>query len=100
MLKNVKKRLISPVGLWTLKLNIKKLNQVLGRAYYNESIDEDSEQNFISSKSITYYRDEAEIFPNNDTLYILHSALTKCIEINIRGSSIMHFRGFILGKEL
>ncbi len=73
---------------------------LLGRASYNSNINKDGEQVFIDSKDITYYRDKAEIFPNNETLYILHPALTKCIEKNIRGSSIMHFCGFILGKGL
>lgn len=73
---------------------------LLGRASYNLNINSDSEQVFVPSKDITYYRDKAEIFPNKDTLFIVHPALTKCIEINIRGSSIMHFRGFILGKGL
>ena len=73
---------------------------LLGRASYNANIEKDSVQTFISSKDITYYRDKAEIFPSNDTLFILHPALTKCIELNIRGSSIMHFKGFILGNGL
>lgn len=73
---------------------------LLGRASYNFSINKESEQFFITSKDITYYRDEAEIYPNNETLFIIHPALTKCIEKNIRGASIMHFRGFILGKGL
>lgn len=73
---------------------------LLGRASYNSSVNKESEQFFIDSKDITYYRDEAEIFPNDETLFILHPALTKCIERNVRGSSIMHFRGFILGKGL
>lgn len=73
---------------------------LLGRASYNANIEKDSVQNFIPSKDITYYRDKAEIFPSNDTLFILHPALTKCIELNIRCSSIMHFRGFILGNGL
>ena len=73
---------------------------LLGRASYNSSINKDSEQIFIASRDITYYRNEAEIFPNDETLFILHPALTKCIEINIRGASIKHFRGFILGNGL
>ena len=73
---------------------------LLGRASYNSNVNKDSEQNFIPSKDITYYRDEAEIFPNDETLFILHPALTKCIEKNIRGSSIMHFRRCILGNGL
>lgn len=73
---------------------------LLGRASYNSSINKDSEQIFIASRDITYYRNEAEIFPNDDTIFILHPALTKCIEINIRGASIKHFRGFILGNGL
>lgn len=73
---------------------------LLGRASYNSSINEDSKQLFIDSKDITYYRDKAEIFPDNETLFFLHPALTKCIEKNIRGTSIMHFKGFILGKGL
>lgn len=73
---------------------------LLGRASYNSSINKDSEQIFIASRDITYYRNEAEIFPNDETLFILHPALTKCIEINIRGASIRHFRGFILGNGL
>lgn len=73
---------------------------LLGRVSYNLNINSDSEQVFISSKDITYYRDKAEIFPNKDTIFVIHPALTKCIENNIRGSSIMHFRGFILGKGL
>lgn len=73
---------------------------LLGRAFYNSNINKDGEQVFIDLKNITYYRDKAEIFPNDETLYILHPALTKCIEKNIRGSSIMHFCGFVLGKGL
>lgn len=73
---------------------------LLGRASYNASINKDSEQIFIPSADITYYRNEAEIFPNDETIFILHPALTKCIEKNIRGSSIKHFRGFILGNGL
>lgn len=72
---------------------------LLGRASFNRNINNDSEQFFVPSKDVTYYRDKAEIFPDNETLFILHPALTKCIEQNIRGGgSIMHFTGFILGR--
>lgn len=73
---------------------------LLGRASYNYSINKDCEQIFMASKDITYYRDEAEIYPDNEAIFIIHPALTKCIEKNIRGTSIMHFRGFILGRGL
>ncbi len=73
---------------------------LLGRASFSLSINKESEQFFIASKDITYYRDEAEIYLDSDTIFIIHPALTKCIEKNIRGASIMHFRGFILGKGL
>lgn len=73
---------------------------LLGRASFNANIEKDGVQTFIPSKDITYYRDKAEIFPSDDVLFILHPALTKCIEHNIRGSSIMHFKGFILGNGL
>lgn len=73
---------------------------LLGRASYNDNNEKDSVQTFLPSKDITYYRNKAEIFPSNDTLFILHPALTKCIELNIRYSSIMHFKGFILGNGL
>jgi len=73
---------------------------LLGRAAYNTSTKRVIEQNFVDSKDITYYRDGDNLFPNNDTLFILHPALTKCIEKNIRRTSIKHFNGFILGKSL
>ena len=73
---------------------------LLGRASCNISNKADGIQHFLDSKDVTYLREDRLIFPGDDILFILHPALTKCIEINILKKSIKHFRKFILGKGL
>lgn len=73
---------------------------LLGIASFSGSVIKNSEQEFLDSNEITYYRDSEVIFPDEQTLFIIHPALTKCIEINIRKVPIKHFKGFILGKGL
>jgi len=73
---------------------------LLGIASFSESVIKNSEQEFLDSNEITYFRDSEVIFPDEQTLFIIHPALTKCIEKNIRKGPIKHFKGFILGKGL
>lgn len=58
----------------------------------------DIQQEFISSKDVTYIVGKDIISLNEDTLYVLHPALTKSIET--LGNSILHFGGFIIGRDL
>ncbi len=53
-------------------------------------------QDFIDSKDVTYIKEEDMINLNEDTIYMLHPALTKSIEH--MGKKLKHFRGFIIGK--
>lgn len=73
---------------------------LLGIASFSENVIRNSEQQFLDSNEITYFRDSEEIYPDDHTLFIVHPALTKCIEIKIRKGPIKHFKGFILGKGL
>ena len=73
---------------------------LLGIISQNGNIKNNISQKFRDSSQITYYCDEAKLFSRDDEIFVIHPALTKCIEKNIPGGSIMHFRGFILGKGL
>lgn len=55
-------------------------------------------QQFNHSKGVTYILGTQLINLNEDTIYVLHPALTKSIErLN---KKVRHFSGFIIGKEL
>ena len=73
---------------------------LLGFASYYSYYENDCEQQFLDSHNITYYSNEEQINLNDNTIYIIHPALAKCIENNMRKAPIHHFKGFILGKGL
>ena len=71
---------------------------MLGRIRITQSNDDDIEQDFIHSKLVTYITG-TDINPIQDnTIYVLHPALTKSIDHGIK--PIRHFCGFIIGKGL
>ena len=73
---------------------------LLGRLSFNENVQKDSEQCFLDSNQITYFIEFEDIYPNEQAIFIVHPALTKCIEQSVRRVPIKHFKGFILGKGL
>ena len=70
---------------------------MLGQMHINNSSKSDIEQKFLHSKEITYLRGKDLVNINRQSIYILHPALTKSIEL-IKNKHIKHFSGFILGK--
>ena len=72
---------------------------LLGYISIDQTGFKESIQKFLSSDEITYFHEENVLPINNHTLYIIHPALTKSIEA-LKGDKIMHFCGFILGKDL
>lgn len=65
-------------------------------AYDNRK--EKVKQSFIHSKDVTYILGNNQLTLNENTLYVLHPALTKSIK-KLKQSDILHFNGFIIGKE-
>lgn len=59
-------------------------------------------QIFIPSENVTYFHDidTLQFFDKNTTVYLIHPALTKSIEKLHNNQKILHFRGFIIGKDL
>lgn len=55
-------------------------------------------QEFVDSKDVTYIVGNQLINLNEDTIYMLHPALTKSIEC--LNKKVRHFSGFIIGKGL
>lgn len=72
---------------------------MLGQMHINNSSRSDVEQKFLHSKEITYLRGKDLVNVNSQSIYILHPALTKSIEL-IKNKHIKHFSRFILGKGL
>lgn len=70
---------------------------MLGQIHMNSGYA-DIQQEFISSKEVTYIVGKDIISLNEDTLYVLHPALTKSIET--LGNPMLHFGGFIIGRGL
>lgn len=70
---------------------------MLGQIHVNSSNNNAIEQKFLHSKEITYIRGKDLVYINKRSIYILHPALTKSIEL-LKNRHIMHFTGFILGK--
>lgn len=70
---------------------------MLGQMHINNGSRNDIEQKFLHSKEITYLRGKDLVNVNSQSIYILHPALTKSIEL-IKNKHIKHFTGFILGK--
>lgn len=59
-----------------------------------------STQNFLSAKDVTYFHDEDCLQINENTMYLIHPALTKSIEKLRNDKKIMHFSGFLIGKDI
>ena len=57
-------------------------------------------QHFLAAKDITYFHDEDDLKVNNKTLYLIHPALTKSIEKLRNDKKIMHFSGFLIGRDI
>lgn len=78
---------------------------LLGRIMINTSNENDEKQEFLHSKAITYIQEEDELHiasdglhMASDVLYLLHPALSKSIEKTFN-KQILHFKGFIIGKN-
>lgn len=71
---------------------------MLGRIRINPNNDDDVEQDFIHSKMVTYITGNDIDLIQDNTIYVLHPALTKSIDHEIH--RIKHFKGFIIGKGL
>jgi len=70
---------------------------MLGQIYNTNNRNNEITQKFLHSKEVSYITNSNLININDNTIYILHPALTKSIEhLN---HNIKHFNGFILGKE-
>lgn len=72
---------------------------LLGRLKYSNSNSADVPQEFLASREITYVRPTDVLNINENTIYLLHPALTKSIEA-LKGHNIQHFNGFIIGREI
>lgn len=72
---------------------------MLGQMHINSSNNNAIKQRFLHSKEITYIRGKDLVNVNEQSIYILHPALTKSIEL-LKNRHIMHFTGFILGKDI
>ena len=73
---------------------------MLGYIVLSENRMEYSVQQFLESQSVTYFHDEDSLKINNHTMYLIHPALTKSIEKLRNDEKIMHFCGFIIGKDV
>ena len=73
---------------------------MLGHIVVSENKLEYAKQQFLSSKDVTYFHDEDSLRINKNTMYLIHPALTKSIEKLKNDNKIMHFCGFLIGKEL
>lgn len=72
---------------------------MMGLIRINPNNNLDEKQIFLHSKQITYIKEKDCLLADKNTMYIIHPALTKSIE-QFTESTILHFNGFILGKEL
>ena len=71
---------------------------MLGQIRNTDNRNNEITQKFLHSKDISYITGNNFININENTIYILHPALTKSIEhLN---HNIKHFKGFILGKDI
>lgn len=61
---------------------------------------EHSLQIFLSSEDVTYFHEQDDLQINENTLYLIHPALTKSIEKLKSDKKIMHFSGFVIGKGI
>ena len=72
---------------------------MLGYIAINETGSQKVRQMFLDAQKITYFHEQNDLPINTHTLYIVHPALTKSIEA-LKKDKIMHFSGFLLGKEI
>lgn len=73
---------------------------MLGFIVLSENGLSNSIQQFLGAQEVTYFHDEDDLQINPDTLYLIHPALTKSIEKLKNGRKIMHFCGFLIGKDI
>lgn len=73
---------------------------MLGYIVFSENKLRVSTQHFLKAQDVTYFHDEDDLQINPDTLYLIHPALTKSIEKLRNGRKIMHFCGFLIGKDI
>lgn len=73
---------------------------MLGYVVLSENGLNYSIQHFLAAKDITYFHDEDDLKVNNKTLYLIHPALTKSIEKLRNDKKIMHFSGFLIGRDI
>ena len=57
-------------------------------------------QKFLDSEEVTYIRESDCLYSDKNMIYLIHPALTKSIEKKIVHKNILHFKGFIVGKNL
>ena len=71
---------------------------LVGTITQDESKSDQVAQFFHNSSDITYIKEKYCLHSDYQMIYLIHPALTKSIEKNIR-SSVKHFKGFIIGKD-
>ena len=72
---------------------------MLGYIVLSENSLPYSMENFLSARDVTYFHDEDCLQINENTMYLIHPALTKSIE-KLKNRKIMHFSGFLIGKNI
>lgn len=71
----------------------------LGYIRVNNNHSEGDIQYFLDASEITYFHESDQLFLTNRVAYIVHPALSKCIERKYN-RNFKHFSGFILGKGM
>lgn len=71
----------------------------LGYIRVNNNHSEGDSQYFLDASEITYFHESDQLFLADRVAYIVHPALSKCIERNYH-RRFKHFSGFILGKGM
>ena len=73
---------------------------MLGYIVLSENKLRYSTQHFLGAQDVTYFHDEDDLKINANTLYLIHPAFTKSIEKLKNERKIMHFCGFLIGKDI
>lgn len=73
---------------------------MLGYIVISNNQIEHTKQIFKASESVTYIHEVDSLHFDNDTMYMVHPALTKSIEKLRNHQKILHFNGFVLGKDI
>lgn len=71
----------------------------LGYIMVNNNHSEGDLQWFLDASEITYFHESDQLFLTDRVAYIVHPALSKCIERKYN-KEFKHFSGFILGKGM